>query len=249
MQTFGTIGLIETIVEFTYVWTNEESFTEFEKVFFIATGSCEMAGEIMFLLVGFALLRDAPSRTSRCHYWKMLVKDPIHAVAGYKPMSDPSEERYQMAYAGNCFNALWISTIPMFCWATYYPIWGHAFRGDLLFRLTLCGTCSILALITIALFVWRRQWWGINDLSSQLVALVPIYYVLQKIFEVCLLLVHHDRLCPSDLGNALLMFQVTEILSVPVFYSRVFRGNMFAASEEVAPILPHVRIATQLEFM
>ena len=46
IQVFGTFGLEATIVEFIYVVTNRENFTNFEEVFFLTAGSFEMLGEV-----------------------------------------------------------------------------------------------------------------------------------------------------------------------------------------------------------
>ena len=46
IQVFGTFGLEATIVEFIYVVTNRENFTNFEEVFFLTAGSFEMLGKV-----------------------------------------------------------------------------------------------------------------------------------------------------------------------------------------------------------
>lgn len=46
IQVLVTAGLVEMVVEFTYVVTNRDNFTPFEEVFFLTSGSIEMLGEL-----------------------------------------------------------------------------------------------------------------------------------------------------------------------------------------------------------
>ena len=43
--TIGVSGLAATIMEFIYVVTNRDNFTNFEEVFFLTAGSFEMLGD------------------------------------------------------------------------------------------------------------------------------------------------------------------------------------------------------------
>lgn len=214
IQVLGTAGLVETVVEFTYVVTNRESFTPFEEVFFLTSGSIEMLGEVLFLMVGLYIFLGEKD----CNRAKALLRDPVHNCArvAFDEAADTDtakgfEDDY---YRGSAF-AIVISVLSLPVWATFWPVWGSLFDGDGDGGLRLALSICSLALCCTLLFLACK---GKEDPA---VYVVFVMYAMEKVFEVYILLSDLERLCPGDLGKALVAFELTEILSVayivPVF--------------------------------
>ncbi|CAM9721959.1 unnamed protein product, partial [Ectocarpus fasciculatus] len=120
VQLFGTMGLIETVVEFSYAITNRENFTTFEEVFFLTSGSIEMLGEVAFLLMGIGVFFRKKDRAG----FKALLKDPVHNLAR-GIFEGAAEKKLQgEAYDECSCLAVMVSILSLFVWATYWPVWG-----------------------------------------------------------------------------------------------------------------------------
>lgn len=231
LQAFGTAGLIETVVEFTYVLTNRDNFTEFEKVFFIASGSCEMAGELLFLFGGCWMLRKASSATLRTDYIKMLARDPIHNMAGYSVKTNAREEFEQAKYFNLSWIAVGVSVFSFFCWAIGYPLWCTSFDGDgdqdLRVALSVVSAVSLVCCALAYYTIIIRKAFGSRFLRTHvLLSTFPVLYAIEKVFEVYILLSDLDRLCPGDLGTSLVVLQMLEIASVLVILGRSITGGI-----------------------
>lgn len=229
LQLLGTVGLVETVVEFTYVVTNRENFTPFEEIFFLASGCIEMLGEVIFLVAGiWECFRQRDCEGSRA-----LVKDPIHNIAS--GVLDGNVDNYNVL----SLFAIWVSVLSLPIWASFWPAWGRLFDGDgdevLRFALS---TCS-LYLVGIMLIQGYRGYDSSADRTSLFKtyatgksgATVFVAYAMEKTFEVYILLSDLDRLCPGDLGKALVGFQLTEILSVALILACVVKQGLTHTAE------------------
>lgn len=81
LQVLGTVGIIETIVEFSYAVVKINDFTPFEKVFFLVSGTFEMVGELFVLCCMVKTMLGKDDAPEACEVAKNYVKDPIHIYA------------------------------------------------------------------------------------------------------------------------------------------------------------------------
>lgn len=208
LQVLGTFGLIETVVEFTYVLTNRDNFTTFEEVFFLTSGCIEMLGEVVFLLVGITIF----FQDKDCKGVRALVQDPVHNLA--KAIFDEAaknESETNGEYVGWSLIAIFISVLSLPVWATFWPVWGGSFDGDGDDGLRLALSICSLALIYIWILISCKE----REISlDQGLYVLFIMYAIEKVFEEYILLSDLERLCPGDLGKALVAFQLAEIMSV-----------------------------------
>lgn len=204
LQVLGTVGLVETVVEFAYVITNRENFTPFEEVFFLTSGCIEMLGEVLFLLMGIRILLLHKD----CKGVKALVQDPVHNVA--KAFLDEVQgKNAEKQYGVYSAVSICVSVLPLPVWATFWPVWGSLFDGDGDEGLRLALSICSLGLICVFVFFGCKQ----DDMYAATVV-VFVMYAMEKVFEEYILLSDLERLIPGDLGKALVGFQMTEILSV-----------------------------------
>jgi len=224
-QVLGLCGLAGTIVEFIYVWTNTDKFTNFEGVFFLMTGTFEMLGEVIY--VARCLIFTLTNWTFPVKsVAETLAKDPIHIAvllndrvrAGIygKNQQELEAWKYEEAAVECSLSSIVISTLPMLPWALFFPVWGPRFDGDECPRLAL----SIFSLGLIVLQVLAAR------TSSDWTRLIPLMslcavYTAGKVVEMYVILSHADRLIKSDLGWWLVGLQVTEVLSIVFYYGRI----------------------------
>lgn len=232
LQMFGAAGLVETFVEFTYIWSERQSFSNFEEVFFLVTSLCELVGEAIFLCTAAFWLITTPPRTFQWCYVTMLAKDPIHVLASYSRIGGQSIGAHERQYVTACFVALSIPMLPMFLWATYYPVWRGVFegQGDDSFRWSLSAASSLLVVAGIILGISNGGCGGIEIPEKWMEAfsfLVPVTYLLPKLFGAHVFLSNIERLSPGMLGMAFISLQIVEILSVASFYNRLCSVSVF----------------------
>lgn len=111
--------------------------------------------------------------------------------------------------------AIGISVLSLLVWATFWPVWGSSFEGDGDDGLRLALSTSSVVLFGVVILPICCRCSSDNTIGLALVV-VLFMYAMEKIFEVYILLSDLERLCPGDLGKALVGFQSTEILSVIV---------------------------------
>eukprot|EP00752_Nemacystus_decipiens_P017763 g15926.t1 len=90
LDLIGSLSLVETLLEFIYVIRSRSKFTPFERLFFMAAGISEMAGEVLLLIIMVAWLhqkrisgirkKDPLSRAAAQDHLGRLSKDPIHRL-------------------------------------------------------------------------------------------------------------------------------------------------------------------------
>ncbi|CAM9386703.1 unnamed protein product [Choristocarpus tenellus] len=217
VQVLGTAGVVETLVEFYYVVTQRDIFTQFEETYFLTTGSLELAGEVFALALGLLIVKRHGQDLSLPKIAQLAARDPIHILA------HPKGERGKLAkhILRIGFLGVGVSVISLIPWALFLPVWGP-FEGDDTLRLAL-STVSASSLL-VCLFASCGMGSSVHRDNSLFVS-AAVLYAVQKIFEVYLLISRMDRLAPSDLGKTLIVFQLTELLSVLVVVLRVVCGS------------------------
>lgn len=222
MQALGTCGLAASIMEFIYVWTNRDSFTNFEEVFFLTAGSLEMLGEVVFLISGLII---ASKNSWSVEILKTLIQDPVHilASAGGGILSGDGAETVDEDIFLCSDWAFVISLLSALPWAVFFPVWGPSFEEQGRLRLALSISSLVLLLFPsliicfgemISLEIKKR---AMNIISSFCLCAL---YAMEKVFEVFIILSEADRLMADDLGWWLVGFQVIEIFSVALFFGR-----------------------------
>lgn len=209
MQVLGAAGLVETVVEFTYVLTNRENFRPFEEVYFLVTGCTEMLGEAAFLL----MVMKISFRDRTIKVLKSLFRDPVHNLAKRAFDLTAGKEAEEVAgdYVDGSILAVLVSVLSLFVWATFWPVWGvPPFEGDGDGGLRLALSSCSLGICCIWLYFSCSE----KTVTGTASCLVFIMYATVKVFEVLILLSDLGRLCPGGLGKALVAFLLVEITSV-----------------------------------
>lgn len=214
MQVLGAAGLVETVVEFTYVLTNRHNFTPFEEVFFLASGCTEMLAEVVFLLMVVRItFRDRNFKVV-----KSVVRDPIHNLAKRAFDLTAGKELEEIAgdYVDGAILTLLVAALPLPVWATFWPVWGELFDGDGDDGLRLALSSCSLGLYCVWIYFSCRE----KTLTGTASCLVFVVYAMEKAFEVCVLLSDVERLCAGGLGKALLALLLVEISSLAFILAR-----------------------------
>lgn len=208
VQVLGAAGIVETIVEFSYALVNLEEFTSFERVFFLVSGSAEMAGEVTVLWWMTKRMLKKDNVADACKVAKDYVRDPMH-IWCFSPWWE--EEGYDFDLEDGAVRALALSLLPSLFWWVILSImvFGSGFESDgdgdvmlVLFAASLGFFLSFVVCLLLVLLVYPNGY--------------PFYsclYSMQKIFEIYLLLSRRERLASDVLGVLLICFQLLELVS------------------------------------
>ncbi|CAM9404426.1 unnamed protein product [Choristocarpus tenellus] len=216
LAVLGVIGLAESIAEFVWVMLNLDKLEDFNRLFFVLTSSCEMAG----LLVSFFVCCTVGLVELRASFF---LADPIHntRAALLKPLEESNQAPIGAVEAASI--GLMISVIPSVVWASFYPVWGGDFEEDDDRRILLC-TASCIVMI-VALISGCCRGFHLNGDCLGWLTCFTAWYVLQKVFEAVYLTNDDEyRESQSILWWVLVVSLYTEVFSalwVSLFLLRV----------------------------
>ena len=227
----GFMGLVETIVEFVYIFALRDAFTPFEGIFFLADGTCEIVGELFAVVLGGRhVFQEYRGNVNVVDMFVVALKDPIHNMAYPHPSSDaPDKVLLSAASMG-----ITVSNLSLFVWAIFFPFWGD-FQGEDAVRVLLSALSCLFVtgvLVVNALDARRIQARGesreVSTVSDTTwIGAFSAKYALRKAFGVYLVISNSDRLAPDELGYALIGFQVLELASVSMVLLKAFITNVY----------------------
>ena len=210
----GFMGLVETIVEFVYIFALRKAFTPFEGIFFLTDGSCEMLGEVFAVVLGGRhVFQEYRGNVNVVDMFVVALKDPMHNMA----YPHPSSEEPDLGLLSAASVGITVSNLSLFFWAIFLPFWGD-FQGEDVSRVLLSALSCLFVtgvLVVNALDARRIQARGETTVSDRTwICAFSAKYALRKAFGVYLVISNSDRLAPDELGYALIGFQVLELASV-----------------------------------
>lgn len=218
-QVLGAAGIVETVVEISYVIVNYAVFTPFERKLFVVSGIAEMVGEVVFVgyMIESVLKKDARGRADACTVAKHFARDPLH-VYGFSPWGrrgnlPENEPGFDRVLNGSAAFGLVLAFLPTsFWWAILaFAVFGQGFESDgdgsIMLVLSFVSLCMFLVFSVKVIFDIE-----VLHVFATYPTLACLYSV-QKVFEVYLLISRRERLASTWLGDALIVFQLTELLS------------------------------------
>lgn len=219
-QILGAAGIVETFVEISYAIINYADFTPFERKLFFVSGIAETIGEVIFVgyMIESVLKKDIRrSASDACTAATNFTRDPLH-VYGFSPWGrrnnmPQNEPGFDKELNGSAAFGLVLAFFPSLCWWAIFPfaVFTDGFKsaGDYSVMLALSITSFCMFIVFSVKVMFDVEVFHVFATYPTLACL----YSVQKVFEVYLLLARHDRLANTELGEALLVLQLVEILS------------------------------------
>lgn len=233
LQVLGTVGIIETIVEFSYAIVKLEDFTPFEKTFFLVSGTFEMAGELFVLWRMVKTMLSKDNAPEACDVAKSYVKDPIHIYA-FSPWQ--GEDGYDDDLEEGAGYGIILALLPTLFWWLILIVMifaaGFASQGDETIMLALAIVSFFSCLYTLGIVGAMRLFkLAVPTYLTAGYAMLPWLYSVQKVFEVYLLISRGDRLAADELGVSLILFQLVELTSCAVIVGKYALVQFFKRKE------------------
>lgn len=221
VQVSGTCGLAGTFAEFIYAVTNKDSFTNFEETFFLTAGFFDMLGELVFLFFGLLLFCANAELNFPVKILTVFTRDPVHNIAWTKTRVrfESDERSWEVVLILVSTLEIVVSALSMLPWALFVPVWFRSFEGDKGVRLAL----SIFSLVLLFLFPVIVSFMHFDHkVLPEFLSLFWLcgIHVMEKVFEVYIMLSNAHRLIAGYLGWTVVGFLVIDITSVALIVVR-----------------------------